>query len=54
MTIARTLTDHKPLTTDHFSVGTEPGLKFEKAKQLGVKILDENMYSNFVNEYGVG
>jgi len=30
--------------TDYLIVGLEPGSKFEKAKKLGVKIIDEDEF----------
>ena len=35
--------------TDYVVVGLEPGSKAEKAKKLGVKILDEKQFLNLIN-----
>ncbi|MEK7867756.1 MAG: NAD-dependent DNA ligase LigA [Candidatus Omnitrophota bacterium] len=35
--------------TDYIVAGKEPGSKFEKAKQLGVKIIDENEFKKLIN-----
>ena len=35
--------------TDYLLAGSEPGSKFEKAKQIGVKILDEKEYNKITN-----
>ena len=34
--------------TDYVVVGTEPGSKYEKAKELGVAILDEAQFEKLV------
>jgi DNA ligase (NAD+) len=34
--------------TDFLVCGTEPGSKFEKAKKLGVKIIDENEFKKMI------
>ena len=36
------------LKTDYVVVGLEPGSKAEKAKKLGVKILDEKEFLNLI------
>lgn len=35
--------------TDYIVAGKEPGSKFEKAKQLGVKIIDENEFKKLIS-----
>lgn len=36
--------------TDYVVVGENPGSKYEKAKELGVKVLDERGFLNIINE----
>ncbi len=38
--------------TDYLIVGENPGSKYEKAKTLGVAILDENQFQNMLKETG--
>lgn len=39
--------------TDYVVVGQEPGSKLEKARQLGIKTLDERQFIEFLRQYGV-
>jgi DNA ligase (NAD+) len=36
--------------TDYVVIGTDPGSKFGKAKQLGVRILDETQFRNLIRQ----
>ena len=35
--------------TDYVVVGSEPGSKYEKAKKLGIKIIDEKEFLKMIN-----
>ncbi|MFY9462349.1 MAG: BRCT domain-containing protein, partial [Candidatus Sungiibacteriota bacterium] len=36
--------------TDYVVAGSEPGSKYEKAKKLGVKTIDEKEFLRIINE----
>jgi DNA ligase (NAD+) len=36
--------------TDYLVTGTEPGSKLDKAKRIGIHILDEDQFSELINK----